>query len=713
MRTAPSFTQQVPLRDQHHSHPLLQAAYQEVFGVGGEQRNLGVAVNLFYSENATGYFSTDRDFQSVASGPAFLYDYRTQDQYNNRKQQSVNVKTDYRLSATTKLSLNLIYNDALQKQLQHYVVRAFTNQSVGTTATSGIMPGFTDRVTQVRPVAASRIDVTTRTQHFLNRLRNADVGIEHQIGRFEIDANALYSGTRINSGGGEAGQLINSLTGAGWIIDRTASDLHPRVIQSGGPDFTNPANYRPTGLNNGDLHSDHEIREARANVLFRVPAAQPLAFKTGFRWREEMTRDSNLNRQWTYLGTAALPADPSIRTSAALKTGFNVPQWNVNAFARGRNPIDPALWREDLYLSERIKFSNSRTITETVAAGYVMAQGRIGRTGYLTGVRTEQTVDESEGWVRSRFLSSAAEQQTDPVGAARRDYANNRRVIRGNYTKSFPSAHLTHDLTTALKARLSWSTSFGRPPMTNLAPNETPTEATQILTINNPGLRPQTAKNWDASLDWYFEPVGNLSVGWFHKEILDYIVTGIDGGTVGSGPANGYDGQYQGFAIRTSANAGTAVVQGWEFAYQQQFTFLPGLLRGLGAMANYTVLDTHGDFGGNSYRKTGEITGFRPRTGNAGLTWAWRKFTARALVNFSSDFVSSYDAASPWRSLYFKGRTLTNIGLAYQLRPGVTLTCDVANLFDEPQVVYRGLPDRMQRTSFNGTTVTLGITGRL
>jgi outer membrane receptor protein involved in Fe transport len=68
---------------------------------------------------------------------------------------------------------------------------------------------------------------------------------------------------------------------------------------------------------------------------------------------------------------------------------------------------------------------------------------------------------------------------------------------------------------------LSWSTSFGRPPLSNLAPSESVNETNQTLTISNPSLLPQHAKNWDASLDYYFEPVGNLSIGWFHKTIKD------------------------------------------------------------------------------------------------------------------------------------------------------------------------------------------------
>src|SRR5258705_8188790 len=83
VRVAPSFTEQIPLREKHRSHPLLTVGYQEVFDVFGGQRNLGVAVNLFYSENAVGGFRTMRDFQKTLNEPAYLWSYRTWENYNN------------------------------------------------------------------------------------------------------------------------------------------------------------------------------------------------------------------------------------------------------------------------------------------------------------------------------------------------------------------------------------------------------------------------------------------------------------------------------------------------------------------------------------------------------------------------------------------------------------------------------------------------------
>ena len=715
-RWAPSFTQQIPLRSDHPAHPLFNASYQEVFDAFGGEHNLGIAVNGFYSENVAGYFRSIRDYQNTTAQPAYLWDYRTQDAFNNRKQSSANVKIDYRLSPTTKFSLNTIYNDAFEPFNRLYETRAFTGSSTTTpNTTSGVVPGFTDRVTTVRAVTASVIDVTETMYSFMNRTRQIDFGGEHTLlgGALKIDYDANYSQTHNNLGVGGGGTFTNRITGVGWILDRTKSDLYPSFIQNGGPDFTNPANYRPNGpLTARNSRRNVEIRDLRGNVRYQLPTSFPLSLKAGFQRREQKAWEVAFSRQWNYTGTTALPTDPSIITWDHLKTGRNIPQWEAAAFIRNDQPVDATLWSEDRYYREQIKYTGTRGVIETVTAGYGQVQGKLGHAGLLAGVRFEQTDDDSFGWVRSHILSTAAQQLADPVGSATRDYAGNYRRIQGSYTKAFPSAHLTYDIRPNLKARLSWSSSFGRPVMTNLVPNETPNDTAQTLTINNPGLKPQMASNWDATLDYYLEPVGSFSAGWFQKTIKDYIVSGIASGTVASGSNNGYNGDYANYTILTSSNAGTAYVQGWEISYAQQLTFLPGLFRGLAVSANYTSLETHGDFGGVTDLTTNQVAGFIPRTANASLSWRYRGFSTNLLVNHTGDYINSYSAGTVGRNQYRYARTTVNLGFAYQVRPQATLFCDITNLFNATQAYYRGIPDQMERTIINGTTINMGISGR-
>ncbi|MBL9200317.1 MAG: TonB-dependent receptor [Opitutaceae bacterium] len=721
VRWAPPFTEQIPLREPRRAHPMLNLGWWEVFDVGGGSRNLGVTVNTFYSENVGASHSTTRDFQNTTTAPAFLWDYNTFDQYNNRKQASVNLKAELRLSPHTKLSLNTIYNDANERGKLRFTTRAFTNQVVfnpalpltGANATAGILPGWTDRVTQVRQSTASNFDVLTQgPNNFFLRTRTVDLGVEHARGPWSLDGGVMRSATHINNGfGNNGGQFTMRVTNLGWILDRRESDLYPRFTQTAGADLTRSDSYRLNGFfQNNNLDNDHEVREARANAKFDVPALRTF-FKAGVHWREQFAHDFNRHRRWSYLGTT-LPSDPSIRNLNGTKTGLIIPFWHAPQFFRDRNPIDAALWSEDRYWAAQQRFVGTRRVTETVTAGYAMAQGRVRNTGFLAGVRVEETETNSWGWVRARVPSTAAQQLADPIGSALRDYGNTRRELRGNYTKSFPSIHLTQDLAPSWKARLSWSNSFGRPPMTSLLPNETINEAARTLTVNNPSLLPQTARNWDATLEYYFEPAGSLSVGFFHKKIRDFIVSGIASGTIGTGTDNGYDGEYGGFTRLSSANAGTAFVQGWEASWQQQFVFLPGLLRGLGASVNASILEAHGDYGGRGRREGRDVEGFVPRMGNVSLFWRHRGFTSRVIVNYTGESITDFTEGSPARSRYLLPRTVINAGVGWQWRPAVNFSLDVNNLTNAPQAAYRGVRDQLQFKLFGGTTITAGVNGR-
>ena len=735
-RLAPSFTEQIPIREQRRLHGLANLGYQEVFDAFGGSRNLGVSVTLFNSETAIGSFFTTRDFQNTTASPAFLFSYLTSDLYNHRRQKNITAKADYRLTPSTKLSFLATYIDHSEVYRRQYNVNAFTNQVVFNPAlntaantNAGIAPGYTSRLTTVRPVPNSIIDVTmTGPNNFFNRLRRVDVGLEHQKGPWLIEANLRRTQTHINIGNGEGAVLTNRISNTGWILDRTASDLYPRFLPNGGLDFTNPANYRPTanGLSNQNDKQLHEVNEGRLDVRYNLPVAAPISAKAGLHWREQTVGVRSASRRWSYTGTGPLPHDPNLLTTQERETRRGIPQWEASWFIRAREVIDPTIWREDFYFRETTKFTAYRQAVETVTAPYAMTQGKLGRegwrgrTGFLGGVRWEKTENEADGFVRARRLSGTPATATEAaaVAAAQADYANNRRTADGEYTKAFPSIHAWHDLTRNLKARLSWSTSFGRPGFGQLVPGETPNEANAnfgnrpTLTINNPSLLPQTAKNWDATLEYYFEPVGNFTVGWFHKEIRDYIVTGQESGTIGTGTDNGYNGEYPGWTILTSANAGTAIVQGWEFSYQQQFTFLPGALKGLSGLVNYTLLDTHGNFGGTGRREKGQVPNFVPVTANASLSWRYRGFSTRLLVNYADTFLTAYNAASPARNLYRMERKLINLGFGYQLRPSLNVTLDIDNLTNVPQRRYRGVPDNMEHYNYPGTTITVGLSGR-
>ena len=103
----------------------------------------------------------------------------------------------------------------------------------------------------------------------------------------------------------------------------------------------------------------------------------------------------------------------------------------------------------------------------------------------------------------------------------------------------------------------------------------------------NPYLRPIKADQLDATAEWYFAKVGQLTGTLFYKHLTDVIVD--NSGFVRDFVNNGSS---YALALTGPANAsGSTNVKGAELSYQQTYEFLPGPLAGLGMQATYTFID--------------------------------------------------------------------------------------------------------------------------
>jgi iron complex outermembrane receptor protein len=782
MRWAPPFLEQTPMRSQHRAHPILNLTHQQVFSVFGGERNLGTSLNVFYSENAVGGFEAIFDRTNLLNGPAPIWNYHTWDNYNNRKQQSVNLRTDYKWSNTTKFSLNITENQNFERHRRSVRLIAQTggNTTVPNATTTGVVAGaFTDKVTVVRantvaatpvPVTANIIDLqASGPLNYYVRAGRAELTGEHTFRNLNLEYTAGIARTTVNGGQTNGGvlnmRLFDPATqvpgravvfgGAGWIIDQTQDALHPKFTQNGGPDFTNPNNFlpRPTdGFAKNDIERDQLQKQFRFDARYQLPISAPIAFKTGFHWRSLQLDNWVLNaHRWVLKSTLAydpavrFPADPNYLSYDRAKTGRAIPYfWSEGTVTTDGRINRPELWTEDMYYNESQKFIGTSGATEAIGAQYAMLSGRLGRqgwrarTGFLGGIRLEDVHVRSWGWVRARRASPAAETAITAapavaIAAAQRDYANTDRVLYGKFDQKFPSLHTWHDITKDLKVRLSYSTSYGRAALNNFLPSLSVVDnaTTQTITVNNPGIKPQQAKNWDATLEYYInQPAGSITFSWFHKDIRDFIVTNQFVGIVPAGTDNGYDGDYAGFSAYTSFNGGAVAVQGWEAAYNQQLTFVPGFLKGLSATFNYTWLNQHGV--GSSVTPGGApvlgrpptpgnpavyftrrmIADFIPMTYNAGLRWNYGKYSAQALYNFIGEAVTSYNAANPALSQFRYSMKTLNVGVGYQHKPALGFTLDASNVLNEPQRFYSGYKDRTRRTIINFVTVAIGVNGR-
>lgn len=714
-RWAPSFFEQTRARLDHPSHPQINLGYQEVFSAFGGHQNLGVALTAFYSENVNVPDTIEYDYQNTTALPAYTWDYERATTYRNRRQNSFNLKTEYRWSESTKIIANVIYNDANEAFNRAKRTTASSNQTIAAlnaagqpTGTGAIVPGYSATFTEVRAVSGSNLLLTSSHTSFLNRTRYFNLGAEHKFSEWEFNYEGSYSRTHINQAigrGNNGGSIAMTAPAVGWKLD-TRDPAQPLFTQTAGPDIYAIGSYTSIVDTVQNGARDVDVYNYRADARYRVPTALPLFLKTGVFYRHHFVAEVNGSRRWTYVGARSrLPVGHPFRSQGEVDAGRDLPF--LDAASVYGELGDRTLWTEDLYYGRTQPYSASRNATEEIMAGYVMGQGKWQNLGFLAGVRTERT--EVKGFGYFRGVLATAAQIPDPVARAEADW-NNPVHSRGNYTRSFPSIHLTYDLTKNMRARASGSTSFGRPAFTSLVPAATISDTARTVTINNPGLGPQYARNLDLALDYAFKPAGLISIGYFRKAIQDYILT-TDIDVVAAGNANGFDGDYVGYVLRSQRNAGTANISGWEFDYRQQFTFLPGLLKGLGASANLTVLETEGNFGGTAIVSTKRVAGFVPRTGNASVSYNYRGIGVRVLLSYMGEYLNT-SATSEARLLYRNARTIVNAGVSYQLRPELALFCDVSNVFNEPQRQYRYVDPNVALLTRNGPAVTFGVSGR-
>ena len=107
--------------------------------------------------------------------------------------------------------------------------------------------------------------------------------------------------------------------------------------------------------------------------------------------------------------------------------------------------------------------------------------------------------------------------------------------------------------------------------------------------VGNPYLKPATAWQFDATAEWYFSRVGSLTVDVFYKDISNFFFSSVANSAIQN------NGVTFNQLTRGPANyGGHGKIRGAEIAYQQTFTFLPGLLSGFGFSGNYSYIDSSG-----------------------------------------------------------------------------------------------------------------------
>ena len=731
-RWAPPFSDRTALRAAHAMHPTASLSYAEVFSIFGGKRNLGISVVASYTENVNPQASNTLLYRNAVDAVVPFVDYADFYGINHRGVAGLSFKADYRYADNGYLSFNVLYNEGAEPFYRRTTITPFAgNTTTATldvnglpTGTGAILPGFTANTTDIRAVAGSTMRLGTDAFSFYSQNPTFTLSGKNEFGRLKLSYGARYSYTHFDSGTGpenQGGTLnIRTTLPIGFTLDN--SNLDGKVFtQTAGPNLFDPLTFRPPGpatstnwaFTRRKTLADTTEKTVRFDATYSFNTSIPISIKSGFDYSNRFVdQGKGKDRQWRrVVGAPAITGTlvPITRFEQVNLGGQRLPVFDPTSVSPELS--NPALWTEDVAFAAARPFVFRRQLREKVPAGYIQSQARISRLTVLAGVRVEKVEAETLNYFRRITPESLLE--LDPFKKAVLEFQDVTR--KGAYTKAFPSIHFAYDITANLKARASWSTSYGRPTIQQLAPTPTVNETTRTVTAGNAGLRPQLGENIDLKLEYYFKANGAVSLGYFKKTITDFLSpTGSLIGQVADGADNGFDGLFGGFDVFASTNLGTATAEGLEFDYRQRLTFLPGLLKGLTLSANYTVLRTNGNFGGTVARKSNDVPGFIPRTGNVRVLYAYKKFGASVDVNYTSQHIAPGGFAAIGSPINFYREDLfaVNTGVTFKLRPDVTFYANISNILEAETKSFRFIETRPRSVNNGALTMSVGVTGQ-
>lgn len=280
---------------------------------------------------------------------------------------------------------------------------------------------------------------------------------------------------------------------------------------------------------------------------------------------------------------------------------------------------------------------------------------------------------------------------------------------KGSYNDLLPSLNMTMELADGVLLRAAASETLMRPALGDIAYKRSVSWSEFRFKDGNPDLKPTTAKQWEAGLEWYLENGGILAASYFWKEIDGVVREELTGvvPNVEKRNANGSLDGYYDFDVFQPVNAeGSYKVTGLELIAQLPLSALHPALEGFGINSNYTMLD-------NSLTGASDLDiptppeGLADKTYNFTLYYENDSFDARVSYNYKDKYVEyiHLNMYPVYRDAYGQ----VDIAIGYNLTDNIKLSLKGINITDEAATGYTISPLFPVMNEFSGRRISLGI----
>jgi iron complex outermembrane recepter protein len=538
-------------------------------------------------------------------------------------------------------------------------------------------------------------------------------------GSFSVDAQAQYSVAKNfyeTLRNGWFWSYTATVPNVDWRWERVGGprDSTVNFTQLAGPDWRNPANYNfnANSITETRRRGKDQIWSGRLDFRHDKSDFQvPLILKYGLMTNLQVKDVENQNNiPYNHVNPATGAANNSALRPADFIEHRFVPDWGWGGNANGWPVVDrfalaehfqtnQSQWRRNDVTAMQNLLNNQFDFKERIDSAYVQSIFKLSRLDVAPGLRFERT----DSWGRGPLdIGNRAALLAGPAGSM--DYVVARysqRISRGNdYQDVFKYLHTNYRFSDQLVLRASYHDAITRADIANLVPGISQVnEDAQTFRINNPDLKPEYSRNLNVSVEYYLNPVGIISVGWFRSDIKDLQVRIVNQDPFGPEGYNG-DPFWAGYIANTPINRDKAHSWGTEIDYHQQLSFLPGYFSGLSVFGNYTRIN---------FDRPNNFFGSPDTIWNAGVGYRLKAFSINAKVNHTGKKRFAVNA-NGWDA-YDGARTMVDLNVNYNLGRNLTLFLNGRNIFNEPLWSYTTRQDVWNRWAKFGSLWELGVRG--
>jgi len=707
--------------DRKHSriYPSVSFGYGDVFLDG----RLGVAFNASYNAN---YVQQDRiqtDWSYLADGRVMPYQVMWRPGPKLTSRTAANLSLDFKATDKLTLSLRSTYSFYDVEYFNQYTYLTF-----GTTSRSYATPDSTPTHIVVDP---NGTNTRLRTQYSHRYAGTPAMLIapkmEYKGDTWEAVLRGSYSSSEFNFRDNSEGffQRTDSwLTRIGFTLDRPSENSRDWTLnQTAGRPWGDPRSFNrddDIGNNIRTAESDARNEMYGGNLDLKKKldfGSVPVTLMTGVgaRVNDWKTNEGSF-QQFQYVGPngdlsqmSPEAVVPWTKNYDFKIIGFNAGNMNAQNWRADSNygvydifKLHPEYFVPDTVGNLKRRLDNDKRVKENIYSAYFEVQAQAGRAKFDLGLRYERTKTAAKvANVRPESEVTAAGLSINTVEGLLYQYnGGTYSTRRGEYDDWFLSGGVKYEFTDKLVGQLAFSQAVLRPDYGNLGGVVSVNDDTLVVNVPNPLLKPEHSTKYFASLQYYLEPSGIIGVSYYRLDMKDMQVTGIevDPEAVGFDPND-----YAGYTFRSAQNLpGTSTNTGVVLEYDQQFTFLPGALKGLGLRGSLTLIDPDG-----------ERVNMPKKAANWGIRYSYGGFDFQLTGNWQSKYRVSGLSNTPTTAnngiLYHTGRQLWNLSASYRINRNFEVMVAGRNIFNSPDVVYSNVRSRVQQYSIYGSMWNAGI----